>query len=165
MIFAARDGVGKLVDVLGNRTGVAQSLRKFGVPGELADWPTEPKAIETRQAPAELNERQRRTRYPSLLVYCEKIENRLTEKYRRFSGTLRMVIEVRVGSDHLSELQTALQLQTDAVLDTFERSRGDWGNGLFWSGAYEVTFSAVKHGGPNYLQTAKIVCEVTLSRD
>lgn len=165
MVFAAQDSVRTVVELLADPQGMAQSLRHLGAPAELADWPTAPMAVDTRQVAPELDEKQRRVRYPSVTVYCEKIENRLTEKFRRFSGILRIIIEVRVGSNHLHELQQELQLQTEAVLDTLEKNRGDWGNGLFWSGAYEVTFGTVKHGGPNYLQSAKIACEVTLSRD
>jgi len=165
MILAARKVAAQLVATLQASDGVVQSLAAQGVPPEEAQWVTAQDAIETRQASPDLSEKQARVRYPPLSVYCEKIENRLTEKFRRFSGIVRMVIEVRVGGSHLDSLLDHLQDQTDAVLDTLERKRGDWGNGLFWSGAYEVTFSAAKHGGPNYLQTAKIVCDFTLGRD
>ena len=165
MVFAAQGGVARLVSMLSAPEGMPQSLTTRGAPVEMANWPTDPMAIQARQAPPDINEKQRRVLYPSVSIYCDKIENRLTEKYRRFSGTLRYVIEVRVAGDRLETLQDELHLQTEAVLDTLERNRGDLGDGLFWSGAYEVTFGAVKHGGPNYLQTAKVICELTLSRE
>ena len=40
-------------------------------------------------------------------MYCEKIVNDLTEKFRTFSGTVQMAIELRHSQDRLEGLQDA----------------------------------------------------------
>ena len=40
---------------------------------------------------------------------------------------------------------------------------GDWGQGMFFAGGYEVAFEPVRHGGKNFLQVAKVSFEVDLS--
>jgi hypothetical protein len=46
------------------------------------------------------------------------------------------------------------------VLDS---SRGTWGQGMYFTGGYEVNFDAVQHGGSNFVQAAKVSFEVDLS--
>jgi len=119
--------------------------------------------IRAQNVAADLMERGEAVSYPSVNVYCEKLVNALTEKSRSFSGTARMVVEVRHSHDRLEGLQNALELYTDAVTAALGASRGDWGNGMFYAGGYEVSFTAAKHGGRNFIQTAKIALEIGVS--
>lgn len=96
-------------------------------------------------------------------MYCEKLVNALTEKSRSFSGAARMVVEVRHSHDRLENLQNALELYADAIAETLSASRGAWSSGMYYAGGYEVSFSAVKHGGRNFIQTAKIALEIGVS--
>ncbi len=43
-------------------------------------------------------------------------------------------------------------------------TRGDWGNGMFYSGGYEISFAAVKRGGRGFLQAARIGFNVGVSK-
>jgi len=119
--------------------------------------------IRAQNVAADLMERGEAVSYPSVNVYCEKLVNALTEQSRSFSGTARMVVEVRHSHDRLEGLQNALELYTDAVTAALGASRGDWGNGMFYAGGYEVSFTAAKHGGRNFIQTAKIALEIGVS--
>jgi hypothetical protein len=120
--------------------------------------------VRAQNAAADLVERSSGTQYPAANVYCEKLVNKLTEKFRRFSGTAQMAIEIRHSQDRLDGLQDRLELYTDAAAQTLDASRGDWGDGMFFAGAYEVSYGAVKHGGKNFVQPAKITFEIEVSR-
>lgn len=111
----------------------------------------------------ELIERSATTKYPALFLYCDRVTNLLTEKFRTFSGKVRMVVEVRVSQDRLEGLERQVQLYVDAVTNVLDGHRGDWGEGMFYPGGYEVQFGAIKHGGRNLLQVAKVVFEVHMS--
>jgi hypothetical protein len=102
--------------------------------------------------------------YPSINVYCEKISNNLVEKYRTFSGSVQLVIEVRHSQDRLDGLQDKLDNYADAVMQVLNANRGGWGEGMFYGGAYQVAFGATKHGGTNFMQVAKITFEIGVSR-
>ena len=95
-------------------------------------------------------------KYPLVYVYCTKVVNELREKFRTFSGDAQMTVEVRVSQDRLDQIETNMQAYTDAVTQVLDISRGDWGDGMFFDGEYDVTFGGVKHGGRNFLQIAKI---------
>jgi hypothetical protein len=102
--------------------------------------------------------------YPAINVYCEKISNNLVEKFRTFSGEVQVVIEVRHSQDRLDGLQDGLDRYADAVMQVLNANRGDWGDGMFYCGAYQVAFGATKHGGTNFMQLAKITFEIGVSR-
>jgi hypothetical protein len=103
--------------------------------------------------------------YPAVNVYCEKIVNSLAEKFRSFSGNVQAAVEIRHSQDRLDGLQDALETYVDAILQVLNANRGDWGNGMFYSGEYQVAFGPVKHGGKNFQQVAKITFEIGVSRN
>jgi hypothetical protein len=111
----------------------------------------------------DLAERSLPTAYPVLTIWCERLNNLLIEKFRVFSGKAHLAIEVRVSQDRLEGLEKRLQLYTEAVLRVLDQNRGDWGEGLFYTGGYDAAFGPVKHGGKNFLQTAKITFQVGVS--
>jgi hypothetical protein len=98
-------------------------------------------------------------------VYCEQIVNQMTEKFRTFSGTVQMTVEIRHSQDRLEGLQAGLDLYVDAMTAVLDTSRGDWGDGAFYGGGYKVAFSAVKQGGKNFIQVAKIIFEIGVSKN
>jgi len=101
--------------------------------------------------------------YPLIYVYCSKVVNELREKFRTFSGEAQMIVEARVSQDRLDQIETHLQGYVDAITQILDNSRGDWGDGTFFAGGYEITFSGVKHGGRNFLQTAKVAFTLDIS--
>jgi hypothetical protein len=102
--------------------------------------------------------------YPAVNVYCEKIVNNLVEKFRTFSGSAQTTVELRHSQDRLDGLQDALDNYVDAILQVLNANRGDWGSGMFYGGQYQAVFGAVKHGGKNFQQVAKITFEIGVSR-
>lgn len=125
--------------------------------------PTCEARVRMQNVAADLAEQSDPVRYPVLLVYCEKIVNSLNEKFRSFSGTVQMAVEVRHSSDRLEGLGARLEAMADAVTGVLTASRGDWGNGMFYSGAYQVAFAGVKRGGKNFIQVAKVTFEIGAS--
>jgi hypothetical protein len=114
-------------------------------------------------ANVEIGEKTGHAQYPALLVYCDKISNLLKEKFRQFSGKAHLVVEVRYSQDRLDALETNTQACADAVCALLDDSRGDWGNGAFYSGGYDVSYEPVGRGGKNFLQRAKVGFEIQVS--
>jgi hypothetical protein len=112
---------------------------------------------------ADIAEQSTATKYPLVYVYCSKVVNELREKFRAFSGDAQMVVEARVSQDRLDQIETSLQAYVDAITQVLDDSRGDWGDGVFYDGGYEVAFGGVKHGGRNFLQIAKVTFVLEIS--
>jgi hypothetical protein len=104
-------------------------------------------------------------RYPQVNVFCEKVSNRLTEKFRRFSGTASVALEIRVSQDRAEGLEQRLQLYVDAITALLADSRGEWEEGVYYSGAYEVTFGGARQGGKHFVQSAKISVDLDVSHE
>ena len=123
------------------------------------------KQVIAQNASPDLSEHSSVSKYPVLYVYCGKLLNILREKFRTFSGEAHMTVEVRVSQDRLDELETRVHMYVDAVLQVLDQNRGDWGDGVFYGGTYEVVFGAAKHGGRNFIQIAKItfVAQISVS--
>jgi hypothetical protein len=113
----------------------------------------------------ELSEKSLSMKYPAINIYCEKIVNGLREKYRAFSGTVQIAVELRLSQDRLEGLQDRLEVYVDATMDMLNRGRGDWGDGMFFGGPYEVSFGPVKQGGRNFIQVAKVTFEIGVSKN
>jgi len=126
-------------------------------------WPAS--HVRSENVAGDLAERSGPMHYPAVHVYCEKIVNDLTEKFRAFSGSIHMAIELRYSQDRLEGLQEALEEGADAAAGILQESRGDWGDGMFYTGAYQVGFGAVKRGGKNFMQAAKVTFEIGVSRN
>lgn len=128
---------------------------------ELATIP--PSQMAAQQVAFETAERSAGVSYPAVYVYCEGLVNTLREKFRTFSGRAQMVIEVRTTHDRLEGVTSGLQYYAAAVAETLDRNRGDWDEGMFYTGGYKVEFGPIKHGGKNFIQTAKVRYEVEVS--
>jgi hypothetical protein len=140
------------------------NLASLGTPDNLIATPIDTAQIYQQNVAVELAERSTTIKYPSLYIYCEKYSNKLTEKFRSFSGNVQMAVEVRHSQDRLDGLQDALELYVDSVTQVLDAERGDWGNGLYYAGGYDVSLSTLKHGGKNFVQTAKISFQIEVSR-
>ena len=119
--------------------------------------------IAAENAAFELIERSAGAKYPVFYFYCDRVVNDLKEKFRTFSGKAHMVIEIRVSQDRLDGLERQLQLYTDAATQVLDMHRGDWGDGVFFGGTDEIQFGTCKHGGKNFIKTAKILFPVDVS--
>lgn len=120
--------------------------------------------VRAQNVAPDIAEQSNTLQYPAINVYCEKIVNNLTEKFRTFSGSVQTTVELRHSQDRLDGLQDGLENYADAIMQVLNANRGDWGNGMFYCGEYQVAFGAVKHGGKNFLQVAKITFEIGVSR-
>ena len=164
MLLVARSSTQKVMDVL-SAGGVAGALEAFAAQQGISLPAIATQQIIAQNVSAEVADLSTVTTYPLVYVYCAKVVNELREKFRTFSGDAQMAIEVRISQDRLDQIETNLQAYVDAVTQVLDGSRGDWGDGFFFDGEYEITFGGVKHGGRNFLQAAKIGFVLEISAD
>ena len=149
-ILSAADGLPAEYALLALRTGVEWTGR-------------EALTIEKLHIAPELLEKGAGVRYPAVYVYCDRVVNSMGEKFRSFSGTADLHVEVRVSHDHAAELTNTLELYMEALTNLLERKRGQWTSQAYYAGGYEAQFGAVKKGGRNYIQSARVKLQVHIS--
>jgi len=163
VISVASQATSKLVQFLVAAGGLNASIAAVAQAENVHLAPVPTQQIFTENVSSDIAEKSGETKYTALYVYCDKIMNTLNEKFRTFSGTLQLEVDVRVSQDRLEGIDRISQLYTDAVTQTLSQVRGDWGQGVFYTGTYEISFGPVKHGGRNFIKSAKILLQVDAS--
>ena len=152
----------KVVALLSAPPGISNLVANLAHADGVSPLPTVG-TITTSYAPIEFLEKSLNVSYPAVYVHCGKLSNQLKEKFRSFSGKAQVSVDVRHAQDRLDGLEMALQAYAEAVCQTLDQNRGDWGNGAYYGGGYEATFYPVRHGGRNFLQSAAITFDVDVS--
>jgi hypothetical protein len=155
----------ELARILQGDSGIGFSIGQISERENFTLPAIEDSQIITRNVSADLAEKTATAKYPLLHVYCDRVVNSLKEKFRIFSGTASMNVEIRVSHDRIEELEPRLQLYVDAVTEVLDRNRGEWNRGMFYTGGYEVQFGAVKKGGKHFLQIAKVQFDLNISSE
>lgn len=163
MVLIASVATEKLRSILAGAAGVRATLPVIDDLEGVSLPPFHGGQVIAQNASPDLTEHSSGSKYPILYVYCSKLLNILREKFRTFSGEAQMTVEVRVSQDRLDDLETRVQMYVDAVIQVLNQNRGDWGDGVFYGGTYEVIYGAAKHGGRNFIQIAKISFAVEIS--
>jgi hypothetical protein len=164
MIQVANTAAAKIVDMLTGPDGMNSVLTALAQAEQADAGTVDAKQFVSQNVALEIAERSLGVKYPAVHVYCDRIANELREKFRCFSGRAWMVVEVRHSQDRLEGLDQQVQHYVNAIANVLDQNRGDWGNGLFYTGGYEVAFGPVKQGGRHFVQAAKITFEVGVSR-
>ena len=153
----------RVLQLVMSDSGVNATLLSASMPGpppiELISAPQ----VSAQNVSVEIGDRSQGLQYPVVQVYCEKVSNLLHEKFRTFSGNAQMAVEIRHSQDRIDGLEQALGYYVDAMMQVLDFSRGDWGDGMYYAGGYQVTFGSVKHGGKNFVQSAKVIFEIGVS--
>ena len=154
----------QVIALITGSSGVNSGLAALVAPGAAQPGQLNAAQVRSQNVAADVAERANIVQYPLINVYCEKVSNTLIEKFRTFSGTVQMAIELRHSQDQLDGLQSAVELYADAVMQSLNSGRGDWGDGMFYAGAYDVSYGPIKKGGKNFIQVAKVTFEIGVSR-
>jgi hypothetical protein len=156
--------VQKTVALLSGDGGLSATAQEIALMSGVTLPAITPQQIIAQNVSADIVEQSSSPKYPLFQVYCERLTNSHLERFRVFSGEVSIAVEARVSQDRLDGLEDQLHGCVDAVTQALDENGGDWGDGVFYSGGYAVTYNQVKHGGRNFLQSAKVTFTVALSR-
>ena len=165
MVSMARRATSKVVQMMNAPGGLNTNIAVLAQAENVTLPPVPPARFFTDNVASDVAEKVADVKYTAVYVYCGKIVNDLKEKFRTFSGSLQMEIDVRVSQDRLEGMDQTSQLYTDAVTQILNQNRGDWGQGLFYAGGYEISFGPVKHGGLNFIKSAVVSFQLNASVD
>jgi hypothetical protein len=98
--------------------------------------------------------------YPAVYLYCERMDNRLIEKFRKFSGSVVIAAELRVSGERFADFEGKLGRYVEAVGVVLGKNQGSWTDNVAFDGAYEVRFDRIRLGGKNFVQSARVAIEL-----
>lgn len=122
--------------------------------------PFEERAVLVHNIAPDLADQNRGTVYPAVYLYALRMENLPRRKFAGFSGPVRLVADLRSSGERYDGLERDLTGYVEQVTAALTASKGSWGDGLIYSGAFTVKFEPVKLGGRNFIQSAKIELEI-----
>jgi hypothetical protein len=101
--------------------------------------------------------------YPRVCVYSTGIRNLLTEKFRTFSGVVAVTADIWASANLVNESDEWIHYYTEAVSLILQQNVGDWGDGLYFAGKYDVEIQSPVTGGFGFVQLAKLTCSLNVS--
>ena len=103
--------------------------------------------------------------YPRVCVYSASAKNNHIEKFRIVSGTIAVTAEVWASDNLVTDSDLWIHFYVDAVTSILRSNVGDWGDGFFYGGTYDVQFQAPKIGGLGFVESARVTATLTVSRN
>lgn len=103
--------------------------------------------------------------YPRVTVFSNRFRNQQIEKFRSVSGVVSVVAEISATADLVDQVESAIHFYVEAIGNLLRRNIGDWGDGVFFPGAYDVDVQPPTTGASGFLQLARITCELKVSRN
>jgi len=122
-----------------------------------------PSQIILSSADADMIDRRQQIGYPRIALHTDRVVNNLREKFRTLSGTVSVTIAVAASADLIEQVEQWIHFYIEAITNVLRRNIGDWGNGMFFPGAYDVQLQPPKPGGSGFIQSANIICSVSVS--
>jgi hypothetical protein len=102
--------------------------------------------------------------YPRICLYASGLKNTRAEKALTLSGTVSVTGEVWASANLVQQADTWIHFYVEAFTLLLRQNAGDWGDGFFFSGVYEVAFQPPKTGGLGYVESAKVICALNVSQ-
>ena len=102
--------------------------------------------------------------YPRVCLYTTGLKNTHIEKFRSLSGTISLVADIWASANLMTQLDQWSHYYVEAVTDILRQNVGDWGNGIFFDGSYDLQFNSPASGGFGFIQNAKVTCSLHVSQ-
>jgi hypothetical protein len=103
--------------------------------------------------------------YPRICVYSSGFKNAQLEKFRSLSGSVNTTVDIWTSANLVEETDCWIHYYVEATSALLRRSSGDWGDGVFFSGIYDVQFQSPKAGGLGFVQLARLKCDLIVSQE
>jgi hypothetical protein len=155
--------VQKLISILTTGNALQQTLAAIEATAQVQVPVISTTQIVASSAAPDLADNNLQMSYPRVCVYTNGIQNKQIEKFRSFSGTLTVVVEIWASANLLTQTDQWIHFYIEAVTELLRSNIGDWGNGFFFSGKYDVQFQPPKAGGFGFVESSKLTITLNVS--
>ncbi len=122
-----------------------------------------PSQVVLSSASPELGDMNIQLIYPRVCIYSTSVKNTQFEKFRSFSGQVWLAAEIWASANLVTQADEWIHFYVESVGEILQDNIGDWGDGMFYGGAYDVAFQAPKVGGLGFVESAKLTLSLTVS--
>jgi hypothetical protein len=114
-------------------------------------------------AHGDLADRDVQATYPRVSIYSSAVQNSQIEKFRSLSGTVVLKADVWTSGNLVTDIDRWIHFYVEGITNVLRRHVGDWGDGLFFPGMYDVQFQLPKLGGLGFVQAATLSSDLRVS--
>jgi hypothetical protein len=101
--------------------------------------------------------------YPRVCLYCTQVKNLQSQKFCSFSGSVVLAADVWFSGNLLAPTSTGLHYYVEGVTSIMRANQGDWGDGFYFTGLYDVQVQPPKTGGFGFVEFARVSCSVDVN--
>jgi hypothetical protein len=101
--------------------------------------------------------------YPRICIHSGTVKNTQVEKFRSFSGAVDVEADIWASADMATQTDLWIHYYVEAVTSVLRQNIGDWGDGIFFGGKYDVKLQSPKTGGYGFVQGAAVACTLDAS--
>ena len=157
-------GPTRLADILNADAAYAKAILTAAEVNQLAVPGIEASQILLSSAAPDLSDLVNQSSYPRICLYSGGFRNDHLEKFRSLSGSLAVIAEIWTSGNFVNDTDRWIHFYVDAFTTLVGNNIGDWGDGLYFPGPFEIQFQQPKRGGFGFTQMAKITCTLAVSR-
>ncbi|MFL6451366.1 MAG: hypothetical protein ACJ746_27370 [Bryobacteraceae bacterium] len=114
---------------------------------------------------SDLGDTDARLGYPRVCLYSSGYRNSQLEKFCSFSGVVSAVADIWTSANLVDDTDRWIHYYVEAVTALVRRSAGDWGDGIYFPGIYDVQFQPAKAGGIGFVQLAKLRFDLIMTQE
>jgi hypothetical protein len=155
----------KLSDLLTKENALEETINALATSSNLMLPTITSAGVVLSSASADIADKDVQLTYPRICLYSTALKNTQIEKFRSLSGTVSVMAELWASASLLQDTDQWIHFYVEAMTDILRQSIGDWGDGIFFSGAYDVQFQPPRVGGFGYVELAKVTCVLNVSRN
>jgi hypothetical protein len=153
----------KLAAQLTNSDALSTQIAAMGAALTTSVPPIASDHVLLSSAGPDMDDRNIQLAYPRVCIYSTGVKNTQIEKFRSFSGHVDLVADIWTSADLLTQVDTWIHIYVECISELLRNNTGDWGNGFFYTGTYDVQLGAPKPGGLGFVQAAKLSISLGVS--
>ena len=153
----------KLLDLLTVNSALSQAINSGAAAAGVSLAPLVPAQVYSSFVSADMGDLDLQLSYPRVFISAGQISNGQREKFRSFSGTAAMAVDVWSSASMEQATEVALHFYVGGITSVLTANIGDLGNGCRYSGIYEVKMGTPKAGGLGFVQSARLTCNLEVS--
>lgn len=155
----------KVLNLLNGSNALELQINALSVACNIQVPPITPAQVILSSVSPEIGDRNMQLSYPRICLYSSVLKNAQIEKFRSLSGTVSVIAEIWASGNLVDETDQWIHFYVEAMTMILRQNIGDWGDGFFFSGVYDVRFQPPKAGGLGYVELASVTCTLNVSRN
>ena len=155
----------KASDLLTSNSALAQELTVLANSVGTSVPTIDSAHVVLSSAAGDVGDTDARLGYPRVCLYSSGFRNSQLEKFCSLSGVVSGTADIWASANLVDDTDRWIHYYVAAVTTLLRRSAGDWGDGVFFPGVYDVQFQPPKTGGMGFVQLAKLRFDLIVAQE